>query len=123
MARRVLIVEDESLLVMVLEDLLPELGYDVVATANSVATSLDALDAHAVDLAILDINLAGEASFPIADALAARGTPFLFATGYGSSVVPARHDKAPLVQKPYGRRELEKALRTLSEREDVPQSD
>lgn len=122
MASRVLIVEDESLLVMVLEDLLPELGYDVAATANSIATALEALTTHPVDLAILDINLAGEASFPIADALAARGTPFLFASGYGSTVVPARHDKAPLVQKPYGRRELEKALRALSEREDAPQA-
>lgn len=122
MASRVLIVEDESLLVMVLEDLLPELGYEVAATANSIATALEALTSHPVDLAILDINLAGEASFPIADALAARGTPFLFATGYGSSVVPPRHTTVPLVQKPYGRRELEKALRALSEREDIPLS-
>lgn len=123
MASRVLIVEDESLLVMVLEDLLPELGYHVAATANSIATALDALAKHPIDFAILDINLAGEASFPIADALATRGTPFLFATGYGSSVVPPRHARVPLVQKPYGRRELENALRALSQREDIPLSD
>jgi CheY-like chemotaxis protein len=113
MTRKVLIVEDESLLVMVLEDLLPDLGYRVDATANSVETALQALEDNAIDLAILDINLAGEASFPIADALTARGIPFVFATGYGNNIVPPAHASAPLVQKPFGKRELEKALGSL----------
>jgi CheY-like chemotaxis protein len=117
MTPRVLIVEDESLLVMVLEDLLPDLGYQVAATANSVESALQVLDAQAIDLAILDINLAGEASFPIADALAARGVPFVFATGYGANIVPPQHAAVPLTQKPFGRRDLEQALSLLQLRE------
>src|SRR5690606_17798512 len=87
MTPRVLIVEDESLLVMVLEDLLPELGYEVVATAHSVETALQAMDEHEPDIAILDINLTGAASFPIADELARREIPHLFA--------PRSHRAAP----------------------------
>jgi CheY-like chemotaxis protein len=119
MTPRVLIVEDESLLVMVLEDLLPDLGYQVAATANSVESALEALDAQAIDLAILDINLAGEPSFPIADAMAARGLPFVFATGYGANIVPPQHSAVPLTQKPFGKRDLENALSALQLREDA----
>ncbi|TYT25530.1 response regulator [Luteimonas viscosa] len=119
MTRRVLIVEDESLLVMVLEDLLPELGYRVEATAHSVDTATQALERHELDLAILDINLSGDSSFPIADALAARGIPFLFASGYGQAILPERHAGAVLVQKPFGLRELEEALANLPQREQA----
>src|SRR5690606_550473 len=116
MTPRVLIVEDESLLVMVLEDLLPELGYEVVATAHSVETALQAADAHAPDLAILDINLAGDASFPIADELDRRGIPYLFASGYGRSALPPRHADALLVRKPFGRQDLVDGLARLPRR-------
>lgn len=113
MTLRVLIVEDESLLVMVLEDLLPDLGYRVEATAHSIDTAIQAIDAHALDLAILDINLAGTPSFPVADLLVERGIPFLFASGYGETVLPPHHAHAPLVQKPFGKRELQAALKAL----------
>ena len=82
-APRVLIVEDEFLLVMLLEDLLPTLGYTVAGSAGSVEHALAKLDTAEVDLAVVDVNLAGEPSFPVADALRARGVPFLFTTGYG----------------------------------------
>lgn len=116
MSRRVLIVEDESLLVMVLEDLLPELGYEVAATAHSVETALQATEAQSPDLAILDINLAGHSSFPIADELDRRGIPYLFATGYGSTALPSRHADALLVRKPFGRQDLADGLARLSRR-------
>ena len=116
MTPRVLIVEDESLLVMVLEDLLPELGYEVVATAHSVQTALQAMDEHEPDVAILDINLAGAASFPIADELGRRGIPYLFASGYGRAALPVRHADAVLVRKPFGRQELADALAGMPER-------
>jgi CheY-like chemotaxis protein len=121
MPRRVLIVEDESLLVMVLEDVLPALGCEVAATAHSVESALAALaDDDRVDLAILDVNLAGDDSFPIADALHARGIPFFFATGYGASVLPERHADAPLIKKPYGQRDLEAALARMPQRPPLP---
>lgn len=116
MMRQVFIVEDESLLVMVLEDMLPELGYEVAATAHSVPAALQALESHEPDLAILDVNLAGKPSFPVADALKLRGIPFVFASGYGESILPDRHASVPLVPKPYGRRELETALSALPPR-------
>jgi CheY-like chemotaxis protein len=116
MTSRVLIVEDESLLVMVLEDLLPELGYAVAATAHSVDTALEATDAHDPDLAILDINLAGTASFAIADELDRRGIPYLFASGYGRGALPERHAGAVLVRKPFGRQDLADALAGMPRR-------
>ena len=119
MIPRVLIVEDESLLVMVLEDMLPELGYEVVASAYSVDSALRTLEAHEPDLAILDVNLGGARSFPVADALAIRGIPFVFASGYGESILPDRHASALLVPKPYGRQELEAALAKLPPRRAV----
>ena len=119
MTRRVLLVEDESLLVMVLEDMLPELGYEVVASAHSVASALEALEADEPDMAILDVNLGGTRSFPVADALAIRGIPFVFASGYGESILPDRHSHAPLVPKPYGRQELATALAQLPPRRGI----
>ncbi|MDH7454736.1 response regulator [Luteimonas composti] len=120
MTPQVFIVEDESLLVMVLEDMLPEIGYEVAATAHSVPSALQVLEANDPDLAILDVNLAGKPSFPVADALAIRGIPFLFASGYGESILPDRHANVPLVPKPYGRRELETALARLPPRRGMP---
>jgi len=116
MNRQVLIVEDESLLVMVLEDILPELGYDVCASAGSVSSALHVLQSQDPDLAILDINLGGHRSFPVADVLRERGIPFLFASGYTQSILPERHAEAVLVAKPYGRSELEDALARLPPR-------
>lgn len=117
MPKRTLIVEDESLLVMVLEDLLPELGYTVAATADTVDAALLALDTREIDLAILDVNLGGTESFPVADALAARGIPFLFATGYGAMGLPECYADTLVLQKPYGQRDLEAALATLPVRQ------
>ena len=108
-APRVLIVEDEFLLVMLLEDLLPTLGYTVVGSAGSVEHALAKLDTADVDLAVVDVNLAGEPSFPVADALRARravpvhhrlrpagpaGT-FRRCGGAGQTVPPPGHPERP----------------------------
>jgi CheY-like chemotaxis protein len=113
MPDRVLIVEDESLLLMLLEDLLDDLGYEVAGTAGSVEEALASLDRLQVDLALVDVNLGGTASFPVADALTARGIPFLFTTGYGALGLPPEYAQAAVLQKPFRRLDLETALDKL----------
>ncbi|WAC64619.1 response regulator [Pseudoxanthomonas sp. SL93] len=110
---RVLIVEDESMLVMLLEDLLPTLGYEVAGSAGSVEQALAALDEAPIDLAVVDVNLAGTPSFPVADALRERGVPFLFTTGYGHEGLPERFVDAPVLAKPFRRHDMESVLTRL----------
>lgn len=116
MATRVMIVEDESMLMMLLEDLLPEMGYEVAATAGTVDDALAALDAADIGLAVVDVNLGGVESFPVADALSARGIPFLFTTGYGALGLPDRYAGAHVLQKPFRKQDLEAALGKLPTR-------
>lgn len=109
-APRVFIVEDESMLVMLLEDLLPTLGYEIAGSAGSVEQALADLDGTQVDLAVVDVNLAGTPSFPVADALRERGIPFLFTTGYGQQGLPERFADAAVLAKPFRRKDIEDAL-------------
>ncbi|MDR7192391.1 response regulator [Luteimonas terrae] len=106
----ILIVEDESILAMLLEDFLDDLGYTPPAVASNVSQALRIIDTRAIDFAILDINLGGEQSFPIADALDTRGIPYIFMTGYGAAGVPERLRDHYILQKPYGADALKKAL-------------
>lgn len=104
---RLLIVEDETLVAMMLEDMLIELGHDVVGPAGCVASALNCLADNAVDGALLDVNLgAGEKSYAIADALEVRSIPFVFVTGYGGAGVDARYSGIPVLQKPFAASEL-----------------
>lgn len=112
-AKRVFIVEDEFMLVMLMEELLPTLGYEVAGTAASVDQALEQLQALQIDLAVVDVNLAGTESFPVADALRERGTPFLFTTGYGQQGLPPRFADAPVLAKPFRRNDIEAALARL----------
>jgi CheY-like chemotaxis protein len=84
-AKRILVVEDELIIRMLLEDMLGELGYTVAAEAARMDEALEATKNADFDLAILDANLNGQPISPVADALVARGTPFVFATGYGEN--------------------------------------
>src|SRR5580704_17668165 len=97
--KRILIVEDEVMIRMLLEDMLGELGYTVAAEAAHIYEALEATKKGDFDLAILDANLNGQPVSPVADALVARGTPFVFATGYGELADPYR-DK-PTFKKPF----------------------
>ena len=113
-AKSILILEDEPLIAMMLEDFLDALGHSVAATADSVASAQDAIATTTVDAAILDLNLrGGETSAPIADALAERGIPFLFATGGSGDGIPDRHAGRPTVGKPFTMDAIEQALSGL----------
>jgi CheY-like chemotaxis protein len=106
----ILIVEDEAMVAMVLEDLLQELGCHIVEIASRVETALSVITARKFDVAILDVNLKGETSYPVADALQLCDVPFLFATGYGTEVIPERYRQRTVLQKPFRKQELEVAL-------------
>jgi CheY-like chemotaxis protein len=114
---RVLVVEDESMIAMLIEDSLCELGHEVAAIASRMQEALDMARRGQFDIAIIDVNLDGELSYPVADILAERNVPFIFATGYGSKGLDARYSKVPLLTKPFLQSELETALVQIS-RED-----
>jgi CheY-like chemotaxis protein len=101
-ALSVLLVEDEPLIRMMVTDMLDELGHRVVAEAANVDQAAMLVRSTAFDLAILDVNLDGATSFPVADAIVARGIPVIFATGYGSPSMVVRYSRSVRLQKPYG---------------------
>jgi len=109
---RILIVEDEMLVAMNIEDMLLDLGHEVAGLASRVEPALALAREGAFDLAMLDVNLAGQPSFPVADILAARGIPFLFATGYGSKGIAGGYRHHVVLQKPFRSKDLAQALRT-----------
>jgi CheY-like chemotaxis protein len=98
---RVLLVEDEAAVSMLIEGMLLDLGVEVVgpATTNDAAMAL-AQEAE-IEAAVLDINVRGTMTFPVADVLRARGIPIIFTTGYQASAVPPRFQGTPLLQKPF----------------------
>ena len=108
----VLIAEDEMIVAMMLEDLMERAGYHVLLVAR-LARGLELAVSEPIDAAILDINLAGQMSFPLADALQLRRIPFMFASGYGREGLPERHRDAMVLQKPYGMSEIKAALHAL----------
>jgi DNA-binding response OmpR family regulator len=110
-AKRVLLVEDEPLIAMMVEDFLDVLGHVVAGTADDVAGALPLVEAGGIDAAILDLNLrGGEKSWPVADALAERGIGFVLATGGGDDGIPDRHRGVPRLLKPFTMDGVEKAL-------------
>jgi DNA-binding NtrC family response regulator len=113
--KRVLIVEDDNILAMALADELAAEGATVIGPAASVTDALEVIASSELDSAIVDINLGGKAAFPVADALADRRVPFVFATGYLiADYIPARHANVRRFEKPTApgaiRRALEEAL-------------
>ena len=83
--RRVAIIEDEGIVAMLVEDMLVDLGYEVVATIGRMDQAAQLVSETSVDVVLLDLNLNGEHTYSLASALASRGIPFIFATGYGSA--------------------------------------
>lgn len=113
-ARRVLVVEDEYLLADDLRQELADAGALVVGPAPSVAQALELLEAEReLDAAVLDINLRGETVFPVADALTARGIPFLFTTGYDAGIIPARFAAATCCSKPIAMSRIVAAVESM----------
>jgi DNA-binding response OmpR family regulator len=109
-ARKVLVVEDEALVAMLVEDALLDAGFGVIGPAATVEEAMALLDHERPDAVVLDLNLAGETSTPVADLLAARGIPYVIATGYGASGLPAGHQDAMVLAKPYDPAELTSML-------------
>ena len=107
--RRILVVEDEPIVAMMVEDMLEELGAIVVGPVSTVEAALALLDDGAIDAALLDVNLGEERSHGVGDALRARAIPFVFATGYGDPGHDGFAD-VPLVQKPYRQDQIEAVL-------------
>ena len=109
-AKRILVVEDELMIRMLLEDMLGELGYTVAAEAGHIDEALEAAKSGDFDVAILDVNLNGHPISPVADALVARGTPFVFATGYGERGLPEPYRDRPTLKKPFQMEGLKQML-------------
>ncbi|TMJ19114.1 MAG: response regulator [Alphaproteobacteria bacterium] len=108
--RSILIVEDEPLIAMMLEDFLAELGHTVVACCETVAAAMGHVESGGFEVAILDVSLADGKVWPVADRLAAAGTPFIFATGGHVDPPPPEHAGAPVLAKPYTIDAIEPAL-------------
>jgi CheY-like chemotaxis protein len=109
--KRLLLVEDEALVGMMMRDLLTELGFFVAGPFCSLAEANSVVAAQEFDGAVLDVNLGGELVYPLADALRARDVPFVFVTGYDEEGVEGRFGHIPLLQKPISRETLEQCLR------------
>ena len=109
--RRVLVVEDEMLVAMLVEDVLQELGLEVAGICTHLDEALKLAASEAVDFVILDVNLDGKRSFPVADILRTRKIPFVFATGYGTKALEAEYAGAPTLNKPFMFGDIEQALK------------
>jgi CheY-like chemotaxis protein len=98
---RILVVEDEFLIAMLLQDTLESAGCIVSGPIPRLAEALDAAEGGTYDAAVLDVNLAGERIDPVAHALARREIPFVFVSGYGASALPAEYAHRPSLRKPF----------------------
>ena len=114
MAPRVLVVEDEITVALLIEDMVNELAYEVAGIVARLDDAMRLLDSETFDLAMLDVHLGGKMVFPFAAELEAREIPFLFATAYGSRGIPGEFRGHPVLQKPFGPIELRRALMELS---------
>jgi len=111
--RRIFVVEDEFLIRMLLEDMLTDLGYDLVGMAGRVDEAAEMAQTKDFDLAILDVNLDGQDVYPVADLIGKRGLPFMFVTGYGGRGLPDNYRNRPTLQKPFQLDELKRMLAQL----------
>ena len=103
---RVLVVEDEYFVAIMLEEMLESAGCIVMGPIPRLQEALDAVDHQDYDVALLDVNLAGERIDPVADALSERDVPFMFVTGYGENALPSKYAERPHIGKPFRMAEL-----------------
>lgn len=115
---RVLVVEDEMMVSMLIEDMLGDLGCLVVGPASRIEDALVLVDSAAIDCAVLDVNLGGQPIFPLADILRERGAPFAFATGYGDAGLRESDRGTPVLQKPFREIDLARVLGELRRKPD-----
>ncbi len=112
---RLLIVEDETLISLLIETVVRELGHDPVAAASNIPAALQAVTECDIDAAVLDVNLGGMLVFPVAEALEARDIPFAFLTGYGAHGIPSRFSYASVTQKPFTEGDLAETMAHLQQ--------
>lgn len=115
---RILVVEDEMMVAMLMEDMLQDLGHLPVGPAARLEAGIALASNEVLDLGILDVNLAGVKSFPIADLLAARGIPVIFATGYGRNGLDDLYPGVPVIAKPFSMTNLQRAIGTVCGRNE-----
>ncbi len=114
---RVLVVEDEMMVSMLIEDMLSDLGCVVVGPASRLDEAIELASTAELDCAVLDVNLGGQPIFPLADLLRAKGAPFAFATGYGDAGLREVDRGSPVLQKPFREGDLARVLVELLARE------
>jgi CheY-like chemotaxis protein len=108
--KRILVVEDELMIRMLLQDMLVDLGHTLAGEAGRIDDALALAQQGEFDLAILDVNLNGQPISPVVEVLVERGLPFVFATGYGARGVPERYRQRPTLQKPFQADALAEAI-------------
>lgn len=112
--RRLLIVEDTALVAMMLEDIVTDLGWDVVGPATALAQACQLARDRDIDAAILDVDLDGKMSWEAAEILKARGIPFAFSTGYdGATILPPQMGDCPVISKPFDFLDIKRYLQNL----------
>src|SRR4051812_42718091 len=107
---RVLLVEDEALIAMLVEDMIHDGGGEMVGSAGKLTEAVDLARSAQADVALLDVNLGGASSYPVADVLRGRGVPIVFASGYGSGALIQRFQDCPILDKPFDQHSLEQAI-------------
>ena len=110
---RVLVVEDEMMVSMLIEDMLADMGCQVVGPASRLDEAMELVGSAELDCAVLDVNLGGQPIFPLADLLREKGAPFAFATGYGDAGLRDADKGSPVLQKPFREGDLARILGEL----------
>jgi CheY-like chemotaxis protein len=117
----ILLVEDETLIRMMIADMVEELGHTIVAEAGNMTEALALAQTADFEIAVLDINVGGAKIEPVADVIAGRRLPFIFASGYGAAGVPEKFRDRPTLQKPFPKerlgKEIEETLRESDRRD------
>jgi CheY-like chemotaxis protein len=108
--RHALVLEDEPIIGFALEDMLQVIGCSSVLMATRIEDALMMIDRHEVDVAVLDVNIHGQRSYPVAERLSQQGIPYVFATGYGDLEHPDRFRSVPTVSKPYSMEQIRQAI-------------
>lgn len=113
---RILVVEDETLIALMLADWLQELGHEVIGPVGTAGEALEAVGAAAIDAALLDLNLPDGDSYEVADRLRSTGVPFAFASGDGGGCIAESFRECPILMKPFEFENVEALLGSISRR-------
>jgi CheY-like chemotaxis protein len=110
---RVLLVEDEMMVALLVESMLVELGHEVTGPVGRLNQAVAMAERENLDFAVIDVNINGGKAYPVAAVLAARGIPFIFSTGYGRAGLAAPFEDRPALQKPYLVEDLRAAIEAV----------